>query len=71
LAVQLLREVLCKARKLYEFEIRELRVEDDRVSFYINAADEVAVILLNRGQFPQKKVPILRNLKKVPFFAFD
>jgi hypothetical protein len=48
--VRLLREVLCVARKFYEFEVRVLRVEDDRVSFYINAGDGVAVILLNRGQ---------------------
>jgi hypothetical protein len=53
-AVQLLREVLHEARKVYEFEVRGLRVEDDRVSFYINAADGVAVILLNREQLPQK-----------------
>jgi REP element-mobilizing transposase RayT len=65
-AVQRLREVLHEARKIYEFEIRGLRVEDDRVSFYINAVDEVAAILLNRGQLPKKKtVPIL---KKKPFF---
>jgi REP element-mobilizing transposase RayT len=38
-AMQLLREVLCEVRKIYEFEIRELRVEADRVSFFINAAD--------------------------------
>jgi hypothetical protein len=48
-AVQLLREVLCRARGIYEFEIRGLRVEDDRVSFYINAVDEVAVMFLNHG----------------------
>jgi hypothetical protein len=53
-AVRLLREVLHDARKIYVFEVRELRVEDDRVSFYTNAADGVAVILLNRGQLPQK-----------------
>jgi hypothetical protein len=35
----MLREVLCGARKIYEFEVRGLRVEEDRVSFYINAAD--------------------------------
>jgi REP element-mobilizing transposase RayT len=67
-AVQMLREVLHEARKIYEFEVRELRVEADRVSFYINAADEVAVILLNRGHLPQKNVPILKNLKKIHFF---
>jgi REP element-mobilizing transposase RayT len=38
-AVRMLREVLCGARKIYEFEVRELRVEADRVSFYINAVD--------------------------------
>jgi hypothetical protein len=48
--VRLLREV----RKIYEFEVRELRVEADRVSFYINAVDGVVVILLNRGQLTQK-----------------
>jgi hypothetical protein len=53
-AVWLLREVLCEARKVYEFEVRGLRVEADRVSLYINAADGSAVILLNRGQFSQK-----------------
>jgi REP element-mobilizing transposase RayT len=37
--VWLLREVLFEARKVYEFEVRGLRVEADRVSFYINAAD--------------------------------
>jgi hypothetical protein len=46
--------VLREARGVYEFEIRGLRVEDDRVSFYINAVDGFAVILLNRGQLPQK-----------------
>jgi hypothetical protein len=60
-AVQMLREVLREARKIYEFEVRGLRVEADRASFYINAVDEVAVILLNRGQLPQKKVPILKK----------
>jgi hypothetical protein len=63
-AEQMLREVLHESRKVYEFEMRGLRVEADRVSFYINDADEVAVILLNRGQLPQKKVPILKILKK-------
>jgi hypothetical protein len=53
-AVRLLREVFCEARKIYEFELRGLRVEDDRVSFYINAADGFAAILLNRGQLPEK-----------------
>jgi REP element-mobilizing transposase RayT len=38
-AVQMLREVLHEARKVYEFEVRGLRVEADRVSFYINAVD--------------------------------
>jgi hypothetical protein len=50
----MLREVLCEVRKIYEFEVRRLRVEDERVSFYINAVDGFAVILLNRGQLPQK-----------------
>jgi hypothetical protein len=53
-AVRRLREVLHDARKIYEFEVRGLRVEDDRVSFYVNAVDVVAVIFLNRGQLPQK-----------------
>jgi hypothetical protein len=52
---RLSREVLREARGIYEFEVRELRIEDDRVSFYVNDVDEVAVILLNRGQPPQKK----------------
>jgi hypothetical protein len=47
--VRLLREVLCEVRKIYEFEVRELRVEADRVSFYINAADGFAAILRDRG----------------------
>jgi REP element-mobilizing transposase RayT len=37
--VRLLRKVLHEARGVYEFEIRGLRVEADRVSFYIKAAD--------------------------------
>jgi REP element-mobilizing transposase RayT len=49
-----LRTVLHEARKIYEFEVRGLRVEDDRVWFYINVANGFAVILLNRGQLPQK-----------------
>jgi REP element-mobilizing transposase RayT len=53
-AVKLLRTVLHDTRGVYEFEVRELRIEADRVSFCINVADEVAVILLNRGQLPQK-----------------
>jgi REP element-mobilizing transposase RayT len=52
--VQMLREVLHDARKVYEFEVRGLRVKADRVSFYINAVDGVAAILLNRGQLTQK-----------------
>jgi REP element-mobilizing transposase RayT len=52
--LQLLRKVLRDARKVYEFEVRELRIEADRVSFYINAVGGVAVIFLNRGQLPQK-----------------
>jgi hypothetical protein len=47
--VQLLREVLHEARKVYEFEVRWLRIDENRVSFYLNAADGFAVILLNRG----------------------
>jgi REP element-mobilizing transposase RayT len=38
-AVRMLREVLHDARGIYEFEVRGLRVGDDRVSFYINAVD--------------------------------
>jgi hypothetical protein len=53
--VRRLRNVLCKAWGFYEFEVRGLRVDADRVSFYINAVDGVAVILLNRGQLPQQK----------------
>jgi REP element-mobilizing transposase RayT len=37
--VRRLRTVLRDARKIYEFDVRGLRVDDDRVSFYINAAD--------------------------------
>jgi hypothetical protein len=48
-AVRRLRTVLHDARGVYEFEVRELRIEADRVSFYINAVDGVTVILLNRG----------------------
>jgi REP element-mobilizing transposase RayT len=66
--VQMLREVLCGARKIYEFEVRELRVEDDRVSFYINGVDGVAAILLNRGQPSEKTDPILKKLKKITIF---
>jgi hypothetical protein len=33
LATLMLREVLHEARKIYEFEVRGLRVEEDRVSF--------------------------------------
>jgi hypothetical protein len=47
--VLMLRKVFFEAWGVYEFEVRELRVEADRVSFCINAADEIAVILLNRG----------------------
>jgi hypothetical protein len=53
-AVRILREVLHEARKIYEFEIRELRVEADLVLFYINAVDGFAAILLSRGQLPSK-----------------
>jgi hypothetical protein len=52
--VQILREVLHGVRGIYEFEIHGLRVDADRVSFYIKATDGVAVILLNRGQLTQK-----------------
>jgi hypothetical protein len=53
--VRMLRNVLCEAWGVYEFEVRGLRVDADRVSFYINAVDGVAVILLQRGQLPQQK----------------
>jgi hypothetical protein len=66
--VRLLRTVLHKGRKVYEFEVRELRVEDDRVLFYVNAVDGVAAILLNRGQPSEKTDPILKNLKKITIF---
>jgi hypothetical protein len=52
--VRRLRTVLRDAHGVYEFEVRGLRVEDDRVLFYINAVDGIAAILLNRGQLPQK-----------------
>jgi REP element-mobilizing transposase RayT len=60
-AVRLLREMLREARGVYEFEIRGLRVEDNRVSFYINAVDGFMVILLNRGQLPQKPLQFGKN----------
>jgi hypothetical protein len=41
-----------EVRRIYEFEVRGLRVEDGWVSFCTNAADGVAVIFLNRGQLP-------------------
>jgi hypothetical protein len=53
-AVWLLREVLCAAHGVYEFEVRELCVEADHVPVYINAVDGFAAIRLNRGQPPQK-----------------
>jgi hypothetical protein len=55
--VQMLREVL----GIYQFKVRGLRVEDDRVSFYINAADGVASILLNREQLKQKPFRFRKN----------
>jgi REP element-mobilizing transposase RayT len=39
LAVRLVRTVLYEVRGIHEFEVRGLRVEANRVSFYINAAD--------------------------------
>jgi hypothetical protein len=45
---ELISVALSEARKIYEFEVCGLRVEADRVLFYINAADWVAVIRLNR-----------------------
>jgi hypothetical protein len=60
--------VLHEARKIYEFEVRGLRVEADRVSFYINAVDGFAAILLNREQLPQKPFRF-RKIKKNTFFA--
>jgi hypothetical protein len=68
--VRRLRTVLRDARKIYEFEVRGLRVEVDRVSFYINAVDGVAAIRLNRGQPSEKTDPILKNLKKNIFYVF-
>jgi hypothetical protein len=53
-AERMLRTELLVARLIYEFEVRGLRVEADRVSFYVNAVDGFAAILLNRGQSPQK-----------------
>jgi REP element-mobilizing transposase RayT len=67
--VRRLRTVLHEVRKIYEFEVRELRVEGDRVSFYINAVDVVAAILRYRGEPLQKTAPVLRNLKKSTFSA--
>jgi hypothetical protein len=67
-AVRLLREVLCAACGVYEFEVRELRVEDDRVSFYINAMNGFAVILRYRGEPLKKNAPVLKNLKKNTIF---
>jgi hypothetical protein len=68
--VRLLREVLCGARGIYEFEVRELCVEADRVSFCVNAADEVAVIYTPQSETAYTKaVPVLKNLKKSTFFT--
>jgi REP element-mobilizing transposase RayT len=67
--VRRLRTVLHEARKIYEFEVRELRVEADRVSFYINAADGIAVILLNRRYLPQKKSSNFEKFEKNPLFS--
>jgi hypothetical protein len=61
--------VLHEARKIYEFEVCGLRVEADRVSFYINAADGVVVIFLNRGQLPKKTATILKKLEPTPIFS--
>jgi REP element-mobilizing transposase RayT len=69
-AVRMLREVLHEARKIYEFEVCGLRVEDDRVSFYINAVDGVAVIRLNRGQPLKKKCSGFEKFEKNRFFCF-
>jgi hypothetical protein len=69
-AVRRLRTVLRDARKIYEFEVRELRVEAGRMSFYINAADGVAVILRYQGEPLQKTAPVLKNLKKITFLRF-
>jgi hypothetical protein len=63
--VRLLREVL----GIYQFEVRGLRVEEDRVSFYINAVDGVAVILLNREQLPQKSCSNFEKFEKNHFFC--
>jgi hypothetical protein len=48
--------------------VRGLRVEADRVSFYINSVDGVAAIRLNRGQPSEKTAPILKKLKKKSLF---
>jgi hypothetical protein len=68
--VRRLREVLHDERGVYEFEVRGLRVEADRVSFCVNAADEVAAILRDRGEPLQKTAPVLKNLKKTFFRGF-
>jgi hypothetical protein len=67
--VRRLRTVLRDARKVYEFEVCGLRVEDDRVSFYINAVDGGCGYIPQSGTTPAKTVPILKNLKKIHFFA--
>jgi hypothetical protein len=68
-AVQMLREVLHEARKIYEFEVRGLRVDDDRVSFYINAVDGVAANSSIGDSFLKKAVSISKKLKKIHFFC--
>jgi hypothetical protein len=67
-AVKLLRTVLHEVRWIYEFEVRELRVEDDRGSFFINAVDGVAAMLRNRGQSPQKNRSGFEKFEKNPLF---
>jgi site-specific recombinase XerD len=63
-AVRRLREV----RKIYEFEVRELRVEDDRVSFYINAEDgfQLPEIIHHNNieivAYPKKTVKYYRHI---------
>jgi hypothetical protein len=68
LAVQILRGALHEALKIYEFEVRELRVEDDRVSFFYLCRGRVCGYTPQSGTAPAKTVPTLKNLKRIHFF---
>jgi hypothetical protein len=67
--------VLRDARKIYEFVVRGLRVDDDRVSFYINAVDGGCGYTPQSGTASTKTATVLKNLKKIHFlrgfFALD